>query len=282
MSSKNDNKPNVVCGIILYNPETNIVEKIKGYSKTFQKVYVFDNTETTQNQVADAITSIQSTVYITEGKNIGLPRAYNRILDQVDIDADYLCCLDQDSVFPEKEIRKMITILRKIPRNCAVIGPHIIYHSEEYAKKDAFLGRRYVITSGSFVNMKLLRENKIRFDEKYFIDKFEVDLDMQFRVKGYKIAEYCGACLYQQLGDTGKNGKTNHSPLRHYYLFRNRLYFNNKWFGSNLKKYGLNVLQTSRHIFRIVKNEDNKIDKLKQLPIAVNDYLNHRMGKKQQ
>ena len=279
MISANNYSSTIYCGLILYNPESEIIKKIKEYSRTFQKVFVFDNSESLDKATINAILSIDSVVYLTEGKNIGLPSAYNKILEKIGSEADYLCCLDQDSIFPKKEILNIVSALRRAPNKCAVIGPHIIYHGEKYAKTNVFHEKRYVITSGSFINLNLLRKNQICFDEKYFIDKFEVDLDMQFRKKGYKIAEYCGACLYQQLGYNGRNGKTNHSPVRHYYLFRNRFYFNHKWF-KPWKRYSLNILQTGRQILHIIKDEDDKVEKLKMLPLALDDYFKGRMGKK--
>lgn len=272
---------NVACGIILYQPSASVISKIEGYSRIFQKVYVFDNSDgaNREEKIAWALSKMESVIYMSEGRNIGLPSAYNKILKKINNDTDYICCLDQDSIFYEKEIKRMITALRKAPMNYAVIGPHIIYHNERYVKKNAFTEKNYVITSGSFINLRLLKKNKILFDENYFIDRAEVDLDMQFRAKGGKIAEYSGACLYQQLGENGRNGKTNHSPLRHYYMFRNRFYFNHKWFRIG-KRYVLNLLQTERQVFEIVKDEENKVAKLKMLPVAIRDYKKGKMGKK--
>lgn len=266
----------IACGIILYNPDLSVQQKIISYSKLFDYLFVYDNSEKSHEEWTKNIANVR---YLSKGSNIGLSAAYNVIIKELPSDVIYLCCLDQDSIFNDEDISVMFHALYRIPDDCAVLGPHIIYDRKEFQKKDAFLPRRYVITSGCFISIPLLKKLNISFDENYFIDKFEVDLDMQFRRQGKKIYEYEGACLYQQLGETGKNGKRNHSPLRHYYLFRNRFYFNKKWFENPMKRYFLNVSQTSRQLLQILCNEENKAEKIRMLPVAFNDYRNSFFGK---
>ncbi|WP_368290163.1 glycosyltransferase [Ligilactobacillus ruminis] len=267
----------VACGVILYYPnKRKAISDISRYSTLFDKVVVFDNTDEYNKEIQEKLSEIANVCYISEGRNTGLPYAYNSILDIVK-DCDFLCALDQDSLYNSEDIHEMLGMLDYTPKDAAVIGPHVIYNGEDFVKSKKFIKRRYVITSGCFINLNIMHKEKIIFDENYFIDKFEVDLDMQFRKLGYAIYEYENACLYQRLGTVGKNGKSNHSSLRHYYLFRNRFYFNNKYF-SPFKRTVLNILQTSRQLWNIILFEENKLLKLKQLPIAIKDYLNGRMG----
>lgn len=267
----------IACGVVLYYPDVEkIIRETIEYSSIFDKVILFDNTEKKSCEIQERLSEFKNVIYITYSKNVGLPRAYNRILDEV-MECDFLCALDQDSLYKTEDIYLMIKAISKLPKDAAVVGPHVIYDNEKFYKKDEFVKKRYVITSGCFINLNYMRREAILFDENYFIDKFEVDLDMQFRVKGYSIYQYENACLYQRLGTIGKNGKSNHSKLRHYYLFRNRYYFNNKYFCIP-KRYFLNILQTFRHIMSIILFEENKAEKIVQWPIATYDYIAGRMG----
>lgn len=269
----------VACGVVLYHPQIDkTISDIDRYSSIFDEVVLFDNTGIENVKIKDKACSMSNVRYISEFDNMGLPYAYNKIISTLN-GYDFLCALDQDSLYKDKEIRSMMNAIEKFPKDAAVVGPHVIYDSAiDFTKSKKFIRKRYVITSGCFINLNYMRDCKISFDEQYFIDKFEVDLDMQFRRKGYSIYEYEDACLYQKLGTVGKNGKTNHSPLRHYYLFRNRFYFNHKYFKAP-QRIIINTLQTIKHIAQIILFEESKLAKLKEFPIATADYLNGRTGK---
>lgn len=272
-----------VCGLTLYHPDMDVIDKVKEYSKIFDKIYLFDNTEKEIKTVIDIrkiADSCENVVYLTENNNCGLPYAFNRIIDLIEDDVDYLCTLDQDSIFRNVDIRKMFKMLDLLDNeSVGIIGPHIIYDINTKPNYDDILKkRRYLITSGSFLNIKAIRKCKIRYDENYFIDKFEIDLGQQLKINGYNLYMYYGSVLFQSLGEKDEKGRSNHSVLRHYYLFRNRFYYNNKFYGFPLKQV-LNVLQTVRHISQIVFTEEEKTDKLKQLVRAYCDYKRKRMGK---
>lgn len=63
--------------------------------------------------------------------------------------------------------------------------------------------------------------------------------------KWKKICRINNAILNQQLGNNFKNGYATHSGIRHYYISRNRLYYNQKYKISNL----ISVLQFTKHFF---------------------------------
>lgn len=273
-----------VCGITLYRPDYSVINRIKDYSKCFVSVYIFDNTEIEYKDftLIDLINSISNIVYFSDGINHGLPYAYNYIIDNISSDINYICTLDQDSVFLANDISSIENKISSLSDNMmyGIIAPYVLYDSKDYKKKDEILSVRYVITSGSFVSLDVLRQNGIKYDESYFIDKFEIDLGEQIKRKGYLIGQYQGAVLQQRLGELDSKGRRNHSPLRHYYLFRNRFYFNNKFY-SFPKKQLLTFLQVIKHISIILFHEEDKRNKLKMLPQAFADYKNNNLGKKE-
>lgn len=266
------------CAVIMYNPKSDVLNKIQEYAVLFDTVYVYDNTErlAIDFQLVDQIKKIPRVIYMGEGINIGLPKAYNHILKNIPDDVAFLCTMDQDSVFPVEDIKEMIKVLEKLPAKIAIVGPNIIYGKEKTEKDYTFEYKRYVISSGSFVNLALLRKERILYDTAYFIDRFDADLCEQFRRKGYDIAQYQGAFLFQELGERDNKGRSNHSMLRHYYIFRNRFYYNNKYYEFP-KKQAMNFFQTAHHIMLIICNENYKYAKLKQLIPAIRDYKNGKM-----
>lgn len=263
-------------GITLYNPTKSQISHIKEYSNSFDLVILYDNSEPDYEKPSYDIIGNKFRI-LTQNENKGLPFAFNAIIDECDA-FDYLCTLDQDSTFSEEDIKSMKDYIETISnqRNIGIIAPFIDYGFGSHEKNQNLEIRKWVITSGSFVNLDVLRKENIRYDNAYFIDKFEIDLCEQLRRRGYVVAMYHNSVLHQELGEASGHRHPNHNSLRHYYLFRNRFYFNSKWY-TGLYKSFLNVAQTIKHVCLITLYEDRKVEKIKQLYIAYRHYRRKKM-----
>lgn len=267
--------------VILYNPEKTDVYKIKEYLKSFDMVYIYDNSLDNSDYYNELDFDSKKVVYNFNGKNDGLPYAYNRVLEYLeDKSFDYLCTLDQDSIYTHEEICKMKKYIENNGEDkIAIYGPAIKYAHEnkKELKEEIFKNREWVISSGSFININILKDNNVMYDENYFIDRFEIDLCKQLTNLKYDVGMYYGSVLNQQLGEIAKGGHAEHSVLRNYYLFRNRFYFNKKYY-TLPKRLCLNILQTGRHFLSIFLYEKEKSNKMKIFFVAVMDYLKGNMG----
>ena len=112
------------------------------------------------------------------------------------------------------------------------------------------------------------------FDDNYFIDRVDKDFCYQINKNNKKICQVNDALLYQQLGEISSNGYSTHQPFRHYYIARNRAYFNKKYKKSNF----LTIFQSIRHIGIIIKNEPEKMKKIKMVFKGISDYKKGKMG----
>lgn len=275
--------------ITLYNPTKEQIKHCRSYIEDFDIVYLLDNSEIPSEKTREFFIG-EKFVYIKMNGNEGLPKAFNTVLNEKELLVyDFLCTLDQDSIFSTEEIGKLKSFISDVYLErikdlsydeIAIFAPVIDYgrgigQSEEYEK------RRRVITSGSFLNIKVIQNNNLRYDEEYFIDKFEIDLCQQIILSNKDIVVYHGSILMQHLGDAENSKHSSHSPLRHYYLFRNRFYFNNKFYRWP-KRYILNILQTFKHCYSIISYESNKMEKLRELPSAISDYRKKNMGKRRE
>lgn len=269
--------------VILYNPSEENIQHIKVYAESFDVVFVFDNSEPNFKKNYSFNKVNKKFVYLSQNENIGLSAAFNIILKHEKIkDFDYLCTLDQDSVFSCEDI---LCFQRYIKDNSSslidttgIIAPFIDYGIGEKKPDVEYDEKDWVITSGSFINLSLIKKHNILFDENYFIDKVDADFCKQVKNKGLSIKLYYNSVLYQSLGDFTGYRHTNHSPLRHYYLFRNRLYFNHKYYGL-IKCWLLNVLQSLRHAALIAIYEKHPYKKIRIFFKALRDYLHNKMGK---
>jgi rhamnosyltransferase len=264
-------------GITLYNYTNDQVLRIKEYSKAFDKVFLFDNSEV--DYPKPKLELDDRFIVISGEGNRGLPYAFNSIIDRCG-EYDFLCTLDQDSVFLTDDINKIKLYLEsyKGKEYLGIIAPYVDYGYAKHRLSESVEKKRWVITSGSFVNLNALRKEKVYYDNAYFIDKFEIDLCEHLLTKGYDVLMYHGSELHQSLGEDSGHNHPNHSALRHYYLFRNRLYFNNKWH-SIVIRYFLNIAQTLRHELLILLYEENKWAKMLKLVPAIVDYYKGNMGK---
>lgn len=264
-------------GITLYNPTAEQFELISRLRKSFDLIFVFDNSDKT-----DLFRNIdwpKEIVYITGGGNLGLPYAFNCIIQKCS-GVDFLCTLDQDSTYTYDAIGKMKDYIN----NCetidtiGIIAPYINYGYNNCSTKKIVSEEKWVIASGSFLNLKQIIKLKIKYDENYFIDRFEIDFCKSLLENGLKVLVYHKSVLNQQLGENSGHNHPNHSKLRHYYIFRNRFYFNKKWYSNPLSIF-LSVIQTTKHICLIILYEDNKLGKIYTIKQAVEDYNNKKMGK---
>lgn len=277
------------CGVTLYYPSEKDLEQIVRFRNDFEKIYVFDNTDSDKklsNQ--EYLKKYDSVSYLSKDSNEGLSVAFNLMCQMANKDCfDYICLLDQDSDFSSENILKMINHITN--ENSILVGiyaPKIIYRHLENNNSRQETSRsqteiKWSISSGSFINLYLYMKTK-GFDENYFIDRLDYDYCIQLNKFGYKIIRINNAFLLQNLGQLREGlfwTVSQHSPIRNYYIFRNRIFFNDK----NEIKSVLNSLmvffQSLKHILRVILAEDEKKEKIEMMAKGYCDYRNKKMGK---
>lgn len=268
--------------VTLYNPSTNDIKKISEYINAFDRVYIYDNSSNN-----DAYKSILPTYdklsYFFNGVNDGLCKAINNTITFcIKEEIDFLCTLDQDSQFDNNNISKIKELINSAEiSDVALVVPKVVYNGkdEPLQNENDFEEVSFAISSGTFLNITLLAENTdLRYDEYYFLDRFEKDFCRQVYLKGYHIKKCNNSILRQSLGEL-KNGYTTHNAIRHYYMFRNRFYYNKK-FHNQWEAAILNILQTLRHITYILRAESDKKTKLSMCKYGYLDYKRNHGGRK--
>ncbi len=249
-------------GIVLYNPSQKNIDQISKYIKnnTWNKVFVYYNSETKIGVSGENI------VELGEGKNLGLAVPYNLFLKN-SCDVDYLCILDQDSFYDEKEINKMLNYINhnnESLKDVGIVAPRSYAEiSRKLERKDALTEAQFVINSGSFVNIQFINKNGIEYDENIFLDGVDVDFCWNIRQHDGKVLIYENSILYQSLGETKDGHKCNHAPIRFYYIVSARKYMYQKYKG-RIVGWVLSALKTIGTIVKILIKESGPINKIKQ------------------
>lgn len=284
-------------GVVFYNPKKVYIDNISNYYNLVDKIYIFDNTETNGDEVLRALLDMDSMnkcKYIKSSSNIGISGALNFICEIALREGyKYIMTLDQDSVIFPSSLETMLNCIQKLnDPNVGLYAPSIRYVKEYKEIPGCNKGQmttcgkiteiKWAITSGSVLDLNIFR--KIGgFDENLFVDRVDYDYCLTLRKYGYKIVRIEDVIVYHFLGESkGRIFRlSQHQPIRHYYMFRNRLYIvgkHNKVY-KGLKKYIFIIFASLKHLFLILILESSKLEKIKMIMKAIKDYKNGKMGK---
>lgn len=270
-------------GIVTYNP--NIVE-IRKKLVLLEKydVVIVDNFSKNINSLREICKKFNVSI-IENTKNMGIAFALNQIFASADKNKfEWVLTLDQDSEISDSLLKKfnMCPFDKQVGIYCPKVYDTV---SKVFVQdtKDRNNSKKYseidkCITSGSLTSVKAWKEVD-GFDNYLFID--EVDNDFCYRLKenNFYILIISDAIMNHQIGKTkvltlfGKKiFIRNHSVMRKFYITRNRLYLDKKYYGHIKVK---TALTTVLFVIKTLIFEDNKLSKLKannQGVIAVMKY----------
>lgn len=232
--------------VVTFHPGEDLEENLRAIIAECGRVIVVDNGS--GPAACARIAAIGGAELMSLGANRGIAAALNAgIRRAVEQGCEWVVTFDQDSRPEPGFIAAMRATQAALP-DAAVIGPNIeeIARGKYYRwlRRHPFLpgvfqrvaceGRdladiTIVITSGSFTSTAAW--GKIGgFDEGLFIDLVDTDFCLRARAAGYSVAVSAAAHLKHNFGRREKRfllGRafhpTNHSPLRHYYMGRNRV-----------------------------------------------------------
>lgn len=284
--------------VILFNPQNDVVERIKQYSKNFEKVFVIDNSEKVNEFVKRELIEFGSVDYCHANENKGISITLNIAFKKgIEGGYDFILTMDQDSIFSKKDIECLINYINNNNKNdIGIYAPNFarIYYNKDlksptYSKPlyppDLVHKTYWAITSGSIVKLSAVKQ-MMPIDENYFIAYVDFELGMQMKLFGYSVLIVGGAILYQHIGGVVNESLlakklrfTNYASTRYYYLIRNNFYIRNKY-RNDTKFRILTYKKIVKYIFKLATSEKNKILKIKMGYMGYLDYKKGLMGKK--
>lgn len=187
--------------------------------------------------------------FISLKKNYGIAYAQNMGINHVlqNREAGFVLLLDHDSILSEGMVNRLLEVsvqLRDSGRNVAAVGPRYVDQRQEnpppFIRVEGFRVKRlacevdshvvpvsYLIASGSLISVETFRSVGGMKDE-LFVDYVDIEWGLRAGLQGFGSYGVCDALMDHDLGDDPIsifNKKIPlHSPLRHYYLFRNAIY----------------------------------------------------------
>jgi rhamnosyltransferase len=196
--------------------------------------------------------ALSANMGIAAAQNIGIARAR-------EMGADYILLSDQDSVPDSCMVRELLAAAekaRKTDKQLACVGPRYLDDRQQNpppfirvtgltlerctcAAEDSIVPVDYLIASGCLIPMTVL-DQVGGMREDLFIDYVDIEWGLRARQRGFQSYGACAAKMTHSLGDQpieffGKKLPL-HSPLRHYYHFRNAvLLYKERWVPGNWK-----------------------------------------------
>ena len=243
---------------VWYNPEPGFIQHIHSYSNYSKLLIVVDNSAISNRNLFDKIEA-ENKIYIWHGENMGIAKALNLgIATLIAQGYKFALTLDQDSLFEQSEIEKLLVAAEKHGwENTGILSPihqqqksELVYNIHEYTPVTC------VMTSGNILNLTIAEKVGL-FNEQLFIDHVDNEYCLRLNKSGYKVLT-ANAFLIHELGTykdiyfLGKRigGFISHSPERLYYFVRNSMYILDNYFFID-KRYSL--MEVSSLMKRFVK-----------------------------
>ncbi|BDT78431.1 glycosyltransferase family 2 protein [Polynucleobacter yangtzensis] len=283
-----------ICAIIItYHPSAEVIKNIEIIGAMVDKVVVYDNTPG-ESEVIKSLGSISGIEVFHQGKNDGLGTALNFGLDYaLEQHFDWLATFDQDSRPTANMFEKMLRDYERYPDydRVRILAPrHLnpLLEDEllaiETNRNLPPIKRKTVITSGNLIYLHCIDKN-LRFDEDLFIDSVDHDFCLKVLGRNEIILECENALLIHSIGDISYHRHagvtvhaTNHVPLRHYYMMRNRLYIWMRYFFSFPEWVISDIFAHLKMIARLLMLEEKKLLKLNYMTKGFLDFLRGKKG----
>ncbi len=279
-------KSSTCVAIVTFNPSVAYVrETVRLFRSQGIDVLVVDNGSSNAAELGLALEGLSTLVRNPE--NEGIAAALNRSL-RLAREGGYanLLTLDQDSrpepsICHELEARLRLT---PDPDRVLLVAPH--YRDRKFSpRKRGVSPSLTAITSGSLVNVAAATAIG-GFLDKLFIDFVDHEFCLRGLTIGYSVEFLDQELLDHQVGDISAIRipfvktlfTTNHSPVRRYYQYRNRLFVYRRYFRRFPRWVARSALAGMRTLALILLFERSKGAKLRMVFRGILDFFRGRYG----
>ncbi|MCK8043303.1 glycosyltransferase family 2 protein [Shewanella sp. 1CM18E] len=292
---------------VTYNPNFEEFKKnLLAASYQVSTIVIVDNGSDffDEESIDELVKGIKVKVIINDG-NLGIADALNigcKYLKLKGITHSLL--LDQDSLITNNLVESLINTI-SCSDNIAVVGPKIVpkifenntgeFRSTFITKSSRFTFKRTVIkntplevifniTSGSLIDLHVWEETG-EFWAGLFIEGVDNEYGLRMQKFGYKVVIDNKSILFQEYGAQIEKkifGKsffpTFHSPLRYYYLSRNKVHIFKKYGFKYLYYFSWDFISSLKLLFLLVFFEDKKFCKFKNICLGIADGIRGKYG----
>ncbi|TKT77650.1 glycosyltransferase family 2 protein [Aquamicrobium sp. LC103] len=289
--------------IVTYEPDLAALGRlVAAISAQVGRIIVVDNGS--RNDVGSWLSRQEASVdFIALGENFGIARAQNAGIGQARAHgARHVLLFDQDSL-PAADMVAHLLRAAEAKRaegvKVAAVGPRyedtrqmnpppfikvegLRLKRHACASPDAVVEVDYLIASGSLLPMTAL-DAVGGMQEELFIDYVDIEWGLRAQREGFRSFGACAARMQHSLGDNPIQFRNRHipvhSPLRHYYHFRNAVWlYRQPWPRWNWKLVdGIRLLR--KFVFYSLFTPP-RIEHARMMALGIAHGLTGRMGKR--
>lgn len=172
-------------GLVLYNPEKSLIERVDQMISLGFRVYVFDNSPFGAKFTGNMQKS-QGVFYLTAGKNVGIGYSLSTLCATAYAHGyQRLLFLDQDTGISPSTLEFIEEFPKSIATDIEQQYVALVFNGQP-AAEHSIHDVRLAISSGSLFNLPALKEIGWH-NEKYFVDCVDYELCVRARRFGFKI-----------------------------------------------------------------------------------------------
>ncbi|WP_293914055.1 glycosyltransferase family 2 protein [Deinococcus sp.] len=294
--------------IVSYNPNHNVINLSLSISNIIPKerIIIVDNGSASDEYCL--ILERNGFVVNRLLDNYGIARAINEgAAHLLSMGVDCFLTFDQDSDITPEFIASLsesyVNLVETSPQPVAMLCPNFFdVNAKTFAKftlinnwsvknfsvteEGGLHKTTFAITSGSLVSMSAFISSG-GLDEDLFIDHVDSEFCVRLISMGYDIWVDGDIVFNHSVGERTKEkflGLTikpnNHNPIRRYYIFRNGIAVQNKYFREFPGFLILNIMRNIHEIISIVVFEKDKVRKLEGAFLGTRDGFLGKMGRR--
>lgn len=295
--------PKVAAIVVIYQPDVlKLHALVNAIGDQVDWLVLIDNGEGAIYSKFSIDCRIPNLQLLSMGENRGLATAQNKGIKRAkDLGAEFVLLLDQDSLPASgmvSSLLEVITTLQDQGLRVAAVGPRYTDQNQrnlhpfvrigglcvkrfDCESSDQTVEVDHLISSGSLIPMAVLAAiGGMR--EELFIDYVDTEWSLRASRMGYRLFGVCNATMRHGLGDRPYRFFGSylpiHSPLRHYYLFRNSIWlYRQHWISWNWKAAILWSVLFKLIFFSIVPRD--RLSQVKMILRGLSDGLRGRMGR---
>ncbi len=242
-------KHHVTAVIVAYFPDvTRLYELLATVSAQVNSIVIIDNSASATLLNWLTTTRFSQVKCLSQSSNLGVAAAQNiGIAWAIQQHADYVVLFDQDSCPAPTMINELLHAVQRLQaqqQRVAAVGPRYLDARQNNPppfiriqglklqrcacdKPDSIVPVDYLIASGCLIPVTTLNATGFMQPE-LFIDYVDIEWGLRAKSLGFQCFGICSAEMAHELGDKpiaflGRQIPL-HSPLRHYYHFRNAVW----------------------------------------------------------
>lgn len=225
----------VAAVVLAYEPEDDIVRNVRELRRQVARVFVVNNSPDMRSRgVLSSLLDDDGVRILEQPGNVGVAAGFNAGMRAALAEGfAYLWIFDQDSTVTEGMLDTLLDAHHALGATAGVIAPALRSHATGriYRRESGTtpIDLDVVISSGSLFSRQLVEQIGMH-DEPLFIDYVDHDICLRARRYGFRNQKVFGAVLDHRFGDSQATtlfGRrvylSNYSPLRQYYMARNRM-----------------------------------------------------------